>query len=165
MSCESSRVRTSHRFFFGYCSKDEGQPHFWSHKINISDKEVEEGRELYARHGAGDLKGKTRLTMTNVLQRAQHHWQFKLGAAQSSIDLPNVLLDMLRTGKYYPCTRWIVPTQGQGMHKKRCMDVWKCMVAPGEVTSDTVNSVFFHDMMRRREEGNHQGDHQPWFRV
>jgi hypothetical protein len=104
----------------GYCSKDENLEHFWCHKVNVTDAELEEGRELYARHGAGDLKGKTRLTMTNVLQRAMHHWQFKLGAAQDQQDLETVLLDMVRSGKFYPCSRWVVPSQGQGMNKKRC---------------------------------------------
>ena len=128
--------------------------HFWCHKVNITDAELEAGRELYARHGAGDLKGKTRLTMTNVLQRAMHHWQFKLGAAQNQQDLETVLLDMCRSGKFYPCTRWVVPSQGQGMNKKRCLDVWKCMVAPMDVTSETITSVFFtqHQSVQRRAE-------------
>ena len=60
----------------------------------------------------------------------------KLGAAQNQQDLETVLLDACRSGQFYPCSRWVVPSQGLGINKKRCLDVWKCMVAPADVTSE-----------------------------
>ena len=60
---------------------------------------------MYLRLGSGPLKNVIALTMHNMLQKAAAFHKLAL-RSDPAVDLPNVLLSMVQTGKYYPNTSW-----------------------------------------------------------
>jgi hypothetical protein len=132
----------------GYCTKDEGLPHFRVIAHNISQEEMDEGKLEYIKYGKGDVKGKVILDMKNLMCKANMYYQRKMPNAQPRNEIPlvQVLTTMMKTGIYYPTAAWVVPNAGRGMPMWRANSLWKCMVTPDEVDETDIANVFFeHD--------------------
>lgn len=132
----------------GYCTKDEGSPHFRLISHNISQEEIEDGKMEYIKYGKGDIKGKVTLDMRNLMCRANLFYQKKMPHSQPRNEIPllQVLTTMMKTGVYYPTAAWVVPNAGRGMPMWRANSLWKCMVNPEHVDETDIANVFFeHD--------------------
>lgn len=132
----------------GYCTKDEGAPHFRLISHNVSQEQIEVGKMEYIKHGKGDLKGKVLLDMRNLYQKAHIFYERKMpnSAPRNEISLIQVLTQMMRTGVFYPAASWVVPTAGRGMPMWRANSLWKCMTTPEDMKEEDVANIFFeHD--------------------
>jgi hypothetical protein len=132
----------------GYCTKDEGAPHFRLISHNVSQEQIETGKMEYIKHGKGDLKGKVLLDMRNLYQKAHIFYERKMpnSAPRNEIPLLQVLTKMLQTGVFYPAACWVVPTAGRGMPMWRADSLWKCMTTPEDIQEEDVANIFFeHD--------------------
>jgi hypothetical protein len=129
----------------GYCTKDKGMPHYEAIMHNVTEEELKRGAELYIAHGAGKLKNRTELKPGNLFRKALNFYQFKLNApgGQRSY-LPSILLDMMRTGKYFPSASFVMPYQGSGMDERRAASMWRCLVDHEAVDEDDITRIFFH---------------------
>jgi hypothetical protein len=68
-------------------------------------QEIAKGKDEYLRLGSGPLKNVTALTINNMYQKAAAFHKLAM-RADPNVDLPNVLLSMIRTGKFYPTASW-----------------------------------------------------------
>lgn len=70
-------------------------------------------------------------------------------AQRTVSDLRVVIKDMIQTTKYYPCSRWVVPSGGQGMDKKRAFALWNTMIDPENCTVEDINEIFLNEPNKR----------------
>ena len=63
---------------------------------------------------------------------------------QLGLQLPGVLLHMLRSGAYIPDALWVVPRTCGGMDSVRAAAMWKCMVSPSTMMLEDVCQIFFN---------------------
>ena len=94
--------------------------------------------------GAGDIKKRVTLTSENFFQRCEMWWRYKTGC-DPSVQLDSILRDMMRSGLFYPSTRWITPTQGRGMDKNRARVMFKMIRDYERVGHGDVNVIFFDE--------------------
>lgn len=108
--CRSLRNVRMHTFtgMIGYCMKDLHKPHVKWYAKGIDAREIAEGRSLHAQYGQGELKHKVALTLINLFDRAYVYFENYIADPESTT-LPNTLLRMLSTSKYYPSASWVVP--------------------------------------------------------
>ena len=71
-------------------------------------------------------------------------WKFKLGAPENPC-WDHVIADMLRSGKFFPDTKWIMPKFGEGMTPSKVSTMMKIACYPERVTVEDVNYIFFDD--------------------
>ncbi len=98
----------------GYCSKDEGQPHFRTRMSPLITPELmEAARREYLLHGNVSSKGRCALTPRNFLEKAYTFYCTRLMGEQLS--LQGILVRMLRTGLFYPSYSFIAAHGGRGI--------------------------------------------------
>ena len=114
--------------------------------MGVTDADVEAGLELHARLGAGDLKHRTEISPANLFKKATAYWTFKLNKSRQQGDLPNVLLQMMRSGKFFPAARWCSQVYGQGFTRERANTMWKLYTYPDEIDVDDIEDIFLTDM-------------------
>lgn len=139
----TGRVLHTWHGLIGYCLKDQDQPHFRCVMHNITSEDAQAGIEAYVQLGAGPLKNKTMLTPSNLYKRALVYFQMHYKGDKNSCTFQDVLMDMCRTGKYYPSASWVIPFQGKGMSHERAAALWRIMVAPSSTTATHIHKVFF----------------------
>lgn len=59
--------------------------------------------------------------------------------------LPHVLLRMVRGGRSYPLGRWVIPSQGRGMVRRRAEASWRMLTEPEHTDLSDIGAVFFED--------------------
>ena len=84
----------------GYCSKDEGLAHYKVHRHNVTDEEIEVGKEVYILEGGKHVRGKVQLEKRVLLPRMLHYWQVRL-KSEAGLRVEDVILHMMRSGQYY----------------------------------------------------------------
>ncbi|KAJ7566710.1 hypothetical protein O6H91_02G115400 [Diphasiastrum complanatum] len=143
--CKVLTKKSRHTFqcMIGRCLKDYGKEHFLMVTHNLSEDELEFGRESYAKLGLDDLKKKVCLTPENVFERCWMYHTFYKNRMQGN-SMPVCLLSMLRTGNYYPAAAWITPAAGQGMDAQRVAALWCCLLAPSSVSLEDIHKIFFN---------------------
>ena len=97
----------------------------------------------YMLMGAGTIKRRVTLTAENIFERAEMYWRHVLGAC-GRYGFAIVLREMMRSGKFYPSARWIIPTQGRGMSMARAQVMFR-MVHSYERTSISDIKLLFFD--------------------
>lgn len=142
--CTGRGLHTFHGLI-GYCFKDEGQPWFKVHCYNVTDDDISQGKEEYLKYGAGDLKKRTPLTPTSIFAKAAVYYQLHARGDRNTITFQQLLLEMMRTGKYFPVATWVIPFQGRGMSHQRAAALWKMYTNPAAVDAHHVHEVFFHN--------------------
>jgi hypothetical protein len=58
----------------GYCMKSSEHPDFRNFTIGVSEADIEAGRALHLRLGAGELKYRTALSSRNIFSKALVFW-------------------------------------------------------------------------------------------
>ncbi|KAI5077190.1 hypothetical protein GOP47_0007014 [Adiantum capillus-veneris] len=141
--CRALKQKNMHTFqgMVGYCMKDEGEPHFQKLTHNVTVDDINKGVELYTLYGVDDLTNRVCLTSNNIFDRAAMYWKFKMRHPLGN-DFLSTLHIMVRTGKYYPSSSWIIPYQGRGMYLKKIRVMWCCMAFPSTVTYQDIVSIF-----------------------
>lgn len=119
----------------GYCLKDEHSLHFRVHRHNVTNAELDEGRDLYLKYGAGNLSKRTQLTPSNIFTKAQVYYSLHARDDRNTVAIQQLLLEMLQTGKYFPSATWVIPFQGHGMDHARAQALWRMYKAPLSVTA------------------------------
>jgi hypothetical protein len=142
--CTGRALHTFHGLI-GYCFKDEGQSWFQVHLYNVGDEDIERGKEEYLKYGAGDLKKRTPLTPSSVFAKAAVYYQLHARGDRNTVTFQQLLLEMMRTGKYFPVATWVIPFQGRGMSHQRAAALWKMYTNPAAVEAHHVHEVFFHN--------------------
>uniref|UniRef100_A0A7S0V9Q3 Replitron C-terminal domain-containing protein n=1 Tax=Hemiselmis tepida TaxID=464990 RepID=A0A7S0V9Q3_9CRYP len=130
----------------GYVFKYHGHPDFLNFSIGVSDDDIERGRDLYSRLGAGDFKHRTALSAKNVILRAAMFWQIQLRANDAEAALDGVLTKMINSSKFYPAAGWVAPYQGAGMDLTRTNALWRATIYPGDATTADIRSIFFRNI-------------------
>lgn len=74
--------------------------------LAASPQELDKGVDIYSRFAAGPLKYVTMLSPTNCFQKMAAYWRITKGGAHC--DVPNLLRDMIRTGKFQADPKWIM---------------------------------------------------------
>jgi hypothetical protein len=87
-----------------------------------------------------DLKKRVEVKPRNIFTKVYMHWRHHMvGALQGALD---VLVLMMRTGKYYPSCQWV--DEKKGMTEIHANSLWALMTnAPGQViVEEDVMAVF-----------------------
>lgn len=133
----------------GYCLKDLHMPHCKVVSKEVSDEDREIGAERYVLYGADIMKNRIALDMFNFFPRLHMFAKFSPGRDLGE-GLQRTVLRMLRSGKYYPAAKWVVPITGHGMALGRAEACWKMMVQPEKINWHDVEMVFFRDFTEGR---------------
>ena len=81
---------------------------------------------------------------SNVLQKALLYYKCKAkDGTESPPSLLRVLQDMIRTGLFYPSSKWLAPCQGSGMDVGQAAAAWDMLTAPQSCSAQDVYKVFF----------------------
>jgi hypothetical protein len=123
----------------GYCLKDERALHFKMLRHNVTDAELDEGRDLYLKFGAGNLKKRTQLTPTNLFTKAMVFYSLHSRDDRNAVTIQQIILEMIQSGKYFPSATWVIPFQGRGMSHPRAQALWRMYKAPMSVTVEDVH--------------------------
>jgi hypothetical protein len=108
-------------------------------RYNITDADVEVGRAEYMKYGAGSLKKRTALTPRNIFDKAMVFTEMHAkGAPAGMLSFQATILEMLRTGKYYP-VGWQNPYGGKGLNHERAAAQWRIMVSPATVQPEDIH--------------------------
>mmetsp|Transcript_5400 Transcript_5400/g.11904 ORF Transcript_5400/g.11904 Transcript_5400/m.11904 type:complete len:409 (+) Transcript_5400:405-1631(+) len=127
----------------GYCTKDRGHPHFQMIRHNVSDEQLQKGREEHIAKGAGPLKKRTVLGPTNIVTQMVNFITWHMPKAVISPD--RVLLRMLRSSKYYPSACWVTTGNGRGLHGPKMNCLWKSILTPELLTLDDIRCIFYNN--------------------
>lgn len=127
----------------GYIHKDARLPHFEVQLHNITEADVEVALAEYLKWGAGSVKKCTALTARNIFEKAKLFQELHLkGTPMGLLNFQRTLLEMLKTGKYYP-VGWMNPYGGKGLNHDRADAQWRIMNYPDTVQPEDVHKVFF----------------------
>ncbi|KAL3689462.1 hypothetical protein R1sor_015771 [Riccia sorocarpa] len=122
-----------------YCMKDQQELHFRMYCKNVSEKQMDEGRQRYLIFGACNYKNRVELSPYNLLTRAM---QFRRYRARNplSISFRSCLRQMLLSGQYYPGLRWLLSPK---MSQDRAESVWRLATAPESTTLRDIDETFY----------------------
>lgn len=109
------------------------------HLHNITDVDVQTGKEEYLKFGAGSLKKKTALTPKNVFEKAALFRELHMASHGQAVSFQQLLLEMMRTGMYHPAGSWITPWAGKGMSHARATAMWRMISDPANVQAADVH--------------------------
>lgn len=123
----------------GYCTKDQRLPHYKVIMHNVTEDELNQGRDEYLKYGAGNLKTRTALTPSSMFTKALVFYSLHAREDRNSCTFQSLLLEMLKTGKYFPTASWVIPFQGRGMSHHRAAALWKMYISPATVTPEDVH--------------------------
>jgi len=141
--CKKLTNKGLHTFhgMLGYCMKDAQQDHFQTIDHNISAEDITLGLEHLALHGQEECKTWIMLTQRNFAKKCLQwrRWNYK---HPSVVDWEKEFFLMMRTGKYYPCTSWVVGTFGRGYQPHCMQSYWRMLVDPETITPEDVKNVF-----------------------
>jgi hypothetical protein len=124
----------------GYCLKDKGKPWFRSWTLNVTEQEMKDGELQHMMLGAA-LKNRVALTYRNLLEKAHLYYQYHEHVRADGIQ--ELLLSMIRSGKYYPSMEFIKPLPGHGFDMGRLNACWEMLISPSTTTQQQLNYVFF----------------------
>lgn len=97
---------------------------------NITEEDVRLGHAEYLKYGAGSLKKKTGLTQRNIWEKALLFIELHLqDGPLRGLNFQQTLLEMMRTGKYFPCG-WLSAYGGKGLNHERAAAQWRLMTSP-----------------------------------
>ena len=91
-----------------YCMKDRREKHFEVVHNNVCDHELVAKLEEYMKYGTSFTKNKVVITSKNLLERCNCYAKYKM-KKWLGLQLPGVLLYILRTCTYILNAQWIVP--------------------------------------------------------
>lgn len=97
----------------GYFMKDACKEHFETVDHNITAEDLNIGMEQYALYGREDNKNCIVLTMRNLADRVLHWRRFHC-THPLVVDFERDLYEMLKYGKYYLATNWVVGGASRG---------------------------------------------------
>ncbi|KAL3691039.1 hypothetical protein R1sor_004690 [Riccia sorocarpa] len=123
----------------GYCMKDQHELHFRMYCKNVSEKQMDEGRQRYLIFGACNYKNRVELSPYNLLSRAMQFWRYR-ARNPLSISFRSCLRQMLLTGQYYPGLRWLLSPK---MSQDRAESVWRLATAPESTTLRDIDETFY----------------------
>ena len=116
------------------------------------------------RMGNHAIKNRVALTPRNFMERVLHFFIFKYGGSLLSYSLVDVVLAMVRTGKFYPGSNWFIPYQARGMDYEKAEAAFRMMVQPSSVCAGDVQRVFFDMSKARPLEAGWWYDREPFVR-
>ena len=141
--CRRLTNRRLHTFhgLLGYCMKDASREHFETVDHNVAAEDIALGLEQYALFGQEESKNRVPLTMKNLVDRV-FMWRKYNCKHPLVVDFGRDLYKMLKTGKYYPATSWVIVGCGKGYEPSRMQSLYKIMVMPVQITRQDVANVF-----------------------
>ena len=83
----------------------------------------------------------------NLWARADLFYRFNF--LRMGEPLTRVLLRMMRSGRFYPSGRWVIPNQGRGMVSRRADAAWRMLTEPHRTDIQDIGAVFFEDCRDR----------------
>ncbi|KAL3701301.1 hypothetical protein R1sor_019323 [Riccia sorocarpa] len=123
----------------GYCLKDEQEEHYRKYTKNISEQEMEDGRQRHFIYGASVYKNRLELTPNNILGRALQYRKYR-ARNPLSISFRGCLRQMLSSGQYIPAFKCLsMPI----MSRLRAELLWKSCIAHELVSISNVDHIFF----------------------
>ncbi|KAL3682667.1 hypothetical protein R1sor_000689 [Riccia sorocarpa] len=123
----------------GYCLKDEQEEHYRKYTKNISEQELEDGRQRHFIYGASVYKNRLELTPNNILGRALQYRKYR-ARNPLSISFRGCLRQMLSSGQYIPAFKWLSMSV---MSRLRAELLWKSCIAHELVPISDVDHIFF----------------------
>ena len=126
----------------GYCNKDNQRDWFQSISVGISDAMMQKGAKLFLQHGApASKKACTVLSPYTIFHRTSvYHQHF---GRDEDEEMPDVLLDMHKTGRYAPDGKWIIAGPGKGMDLQKAECAWRLMQKPADAELEDIYNVHF----------------------
>lgn len=133
----------------GYVQKDHGQVHYQLVTNQVTEEELQQGRDDYGAVADSYRKDHITITKGNLGERVWGFWRANYQPFLPPADV--LLLHMLRTTSYVPDASWVAPASGWPADF-RASSVWLSMITrPSAVTLADVRVVFFA-MHRQRVE-------------
>ena len=127
----------------GYSLKDEHKPHFVTvRSANVTEEELDRGREAYLKYGAGEVKKRDTINYTNMFAKMEMWWRHKMNC-DMEVDITLILRDMMRSGKFFPDARWITPSYGLGVDPHRSRTMFRMVRDYENVTEHDIKVIFF----------------------
>ncbi len=124
----------------GYVQKDADQPHYRLVSNEVTAAELAEGRQCYA-DVAGDYKtGHIAISKAGLGDRIWSYWN----ADYKPFFVPQdvILLNMIRSGKFYPCGTWNTSAQGRPVDPD-VTESWMLMITrPHDVKLEHIRILF-----------------------
>mmetsp|Transcript_42811 Transcript_42811/g.87502 ORF Transcript_42811/g.87502 Transcript_42811/m.87502 type:complete len:173 (-) Transcript_42811:95-613(-) len=68
-----------------------------------------------------------------------------------SIDVVDVIVEMVKSGKFYLSPTWCISGQGRGMDLRRFRSLWKTTLLPQETTHEDIELILFPSIVHERE--------------
>ncbi len=123
----------------GYVTKDFGEPWFQCALKGVTQAEIDQGREIYVRHGAAH-KNEMLLRPEDMMPRVKMWWRYKLLCPKFQGMVP-IVTDMVKRGHFMFSAQWVIPYRGGAMDEDRANAVCKSMMFPETITRDDVRKV------------------------
>ena len=144
----------------GYTLKDCDEYDGWMALLHddVTDAEVERGRELYAMFGAPEKCNTVSLTRVNLLERATAFYKVNKRRGMFHLDptpIEEVLLAMLVSGNFRPGAEWIVPRFGEGANYTRAANLFRLYIDPKSAKLEDLAEVFFIQNINTRMATRH----------
>jgi len=136
----------------GYCVKDERRDHFQIVAKNITEADFNKGRSEYVLYGKVDESDRVELNVKSLMPRMVQYFRYcyKKQIA-GTIDILDVLTDMIKSGKYYFSPAWCVGNQARGIDMRRFRALWLTAVMPQNTTPEDVQQILFPASIDERE--------------
>ena len=93
-------------------------------------------------YATGEIKHRTALTSRNLTQRALLWWQLEMKCSRQTTNLRFILLDMIRSRKFFPGPGWVA-SNGGGMDMERVNSLWRTITFPEDTTLHDIDNIFF----------------------
>jgi hypothetical protein len=126
----------------GYITKDDGRPHYKNIMHNVSEEQIVDGKKMFELLGNTGLKHRVKVMPVNFFDRVFHYYNYSYkGPRQTSLGA--IVLDMMRSGKFYPDAKWVTPAIGGGMDYRCATAAFKMMAVPKYTNGGDIMNVFF----------------------
>ena len=134
----------------GYCSKDEGLPHFQYMLHNLSEAQRQAGVARYRLVGPNPNRQKKSITKNNFFQLLALFHQNN-NRNEEAWGLETTVFEACRSGDYYPAAAWAITMQGSPIKWEKARAMWCMTVDPGAVTMQDVYNVFLERPARLQD--------------